>query len=84
MIQRDISTPPSHPHYLEHRCKILKDIRKSDYYNGEMIYKMHKATQWYFSMVSDLAQSFNTPIYFCPYCGNKLPIDTPVSTETTL
>ena len=61
-----------HPDYTEHRCDILQEFRKSEYSNGEMIYKMHKATQWYFSMVTEWAQSFNTPISFCPYCGNKL------------
>lgn len=69
----------NHPDYLEHRCNILEEIRKSEYYNGEMIYKMHKAKQWYLAMVTEWAQSFNTPVKYCPYCGNKLP----VSTETS-
>lgn len=61
-----------HPDYTEHRCSSIKEIKKSEFYNGEMIYKMHKATQWYFSMVTELAQSFNSPIKFCPFCGDKL------------
>ena len=68
-----------HPDYLEHRCDILEKVRKSIYYTGEMIYKMREAYQWYFSMVEiEYARSFNTPISFCPYCGERLPF---VSTE---
>lgn len=62
-----------HPDYLEHRCDRLEVIRKSEFYNGELIYKMHgEGTHWYFSMISDWGGSFNTPISFCPYCGEHI------------
>ena len=61
-----------HLDYLKHECDRLIEIRKSKWYNGEMIYKMYNATQWYLTMVTEWAQSFNTPIQFCPYCGDKL------------
>ncbi len=69
-----------HPQYLEHRCDILETIRKSEWYHGELIYKMYgEGTQWYFQIVTDWGGAPNTPISFCPYCGYKLPEH--VSTE---
>lgn len=71
-----LKTNYDHPDYLEHRCDILDKIKESKWYHGEHIYKMHggEATQWYFMMVSDYAQSFDTPVNFCPYCGERLPL----------
>jgi hypothetical protein len=58
--------------YIKHECNILNKIKKGEWYHGEHIYIMQGSTQWYFMMVSDYAESFDTPINFCPYCGDKL------------
>lgn len=66
----------SHPDYLEHRCDTLDTIRKSEWYNGEMIYKMCGGIQWHFQIITEWGGAPNTVIKYCPYCGIKLD-DTP-------